>query len=140
MDENYHLKVCDFGTANLLDPEALKVDVTKIDALRDRTRSRKDAGSFVGTEEYVSPEVIQDKESSHPADFWALGIMIYQFFTGKTPFKGATEYLTFQNILNLQLTFPKSVPDDAADLISKLLVVEPSQRLGCGKPGSANDL
>jgi 3-phosphoinositide dependent protein kinase-1 len=45
------------------------------------------------------------KEVTYASDLWSLGIMIYQFFTGKTPFKGLTEYLTFENIINSEINF-----------------------------------
>lgn len=45
-------------------------------------------GSFVGTEDYVAPEIIQNEECSFASDLWSLGVIIYQIFTGKTPFKG----------------------------------------------------
>lgn len=55
-------------------------------------------GSFVGTEDYVSPEVIANQEPSFATDLWSLGVIIYQFFTGRTPFKGAAPFYTFENI------------------------------------------
>lgn len=68
---------------------------------------------MVGTEEYVSPEILQKKQVTYSTDLWSLGIMIYQFFTGLTPFKGTSEYITFENIINQEISFPDgvSVPD-----------------------------
>jgi serine/threonine protein kinase len=45
----------------------------------------------VGTVEYISPEAIKGEEPSFASDLWSLGIIIYLIFTGKTPFKGATD-------------------------------------------------
>lgn len=59
-------------------------------------------GSFVGTEDYVAPEVIKSEHSSFSADLWSLGVIVFQLITGKTPFKGNTEYTTFENILACQ--------------------------------------
>jgi serine/threonine protein kinase len=53
----------------------------------------------VGTEDYVSPEIIKNEESTFASDLWSLGIIIYLFFTGKTPFKGITPYYTFEKII-----------------------------------------
>lgn len=70
--------------------------------------------SMVGTEEYVSPEILLKQEVTYATDLWSLGIIIYQLFTRKTPFKGMSEYLTFENILNQEvLSFPESVSTDA---------------------------
>jgi serine/threonine protein kinase len=44
--------------------------------------------SFVGTEQYVSPEVLLDNSHGSPVDLWALGVIVFQLFTGYTPFKG----------------------------------------------------
>lgn len=67
-------------------------------------------GSFVGTEDYICPEIINNQEPTFASDLWSLGVMIYQFFTGKTPFKGATSFYTFENILACEYTIPDSVP------------------------------
>ena len=98
--------------------------------------------TFVGTAEYVSPEVIKDQKAGYGADLWAFGIMLYQMFCGKTPFKGNTTYVTFKNIQKLDITYDEniSISENAKDLIKKILVKEPEKRLGAGEPKSAFDL
>jgi serine/threonine protein kinase len=88
------------------------------------------ATSFVGTAEYVSPEVLNNAGISYTADLWALGCIVYQMLTGRPPFKGASEYLTFQLITSRSLSFPQGFPAAARDLVEGLLQLEPSQRLG----------
>lgn len=56
----------------------------------DANDSSEARNSFVGTEAYVAPEVINNQEASYFADLWSLGVIIYQIFTGKTPFKAST--------------------------------------------------
>jgi len=100
---------------------------------------KKIKNTFVGTAEYVSPEVLNDNEIGYEVDIWAIGIIIYQMFTGYTPFRDKTEYLTFKRIQDLNYSFPIGFPDDAADLIKNLLQIDPTERLGSGSKGSIND-
>ena len=98
--------------------------------------------TFVGTAEYVSPEVIGDQPAGYGADLWAFGIMLYEMFCGRTPFKGENTYVTFKNIEKLEISFPKkiSISENAKDLIKKILIKDPSKRLGAGEPKTELDI
>ncbi|KAI4152932.1 MAG: hypothetical protein L6R39_001713 [Caloplaca ligustica] len=131
LDEHMHVKITDFGTAKLLDSskEAQKSNgVPEAAELLDGSEVNK-ANSFVGTAEYVSPELLRDKTACKASDLWAFGCIIYQLLAGRPPFKAANEYLTFQKILGLDYEFPKGFPEVAKDLVERLLVLEPSSRL-----------
>ena len=67
----------------------------------------------MGTEDYVSPEIIKNEESTFASDLWSLGIIIYLFYTGKTPFKGITPYYTFEKIIACDYLIPDTVPKQA---------------------------
>ncbi|KAL5977400.1 hypothetical protein ACLOJK_021746 [Asimina triloba] len=90
--------------------------------------------SFVGTHEYVSPEVAAGKSHGNAVDWWAFGIFLYELIYGRTPFSGETNEATLRNIVRKPLDFP--VPPEsgsevlARDLISGLLVKDPEKRLG----------
>lgn len=64
--------------------------------------------SFVGTEEYIAPEVIKGCGHTSAVDWWTLGILIYEMLFGTTPFKGKNRNATFANILRDEPGFPDS--------------------------------
>jgi protein-serine/threonine kinase len=61
--------------------------------------------SFVGTEEYIAPEVIKGCGHTSAVDWWTLGILIYEMLYGTTPFKGKNRNATFANILRDEVPF-----------------------------------
>ncbi|PGH26958.1 AGC/RSK/RSK-UNCLASSIFIED protein kinase [Polytolypa hystricis UAMH7299] len=63
--------------------------------------------SFVGTEEYIAPEVIKGDGHTSAVDWWTLGILIYEMLYGTTPFKGKNRNATFANILRDDVPFPE---------------------------------
>ncbi|TKY48476.1 Phototropin-1 protein [Spatholobus suberectus] len=90
------------------------------------------SNSFVGTEEYIAPEIITGSGHTSAVDWWALGVLIYEMLYGYTPFRGKTRQKTFANILHKDLKFPKSKPVSlqARQLIYWLLHRDPKDRLG----------
>ncbi|XP_039014732.1 phototropin-2-like isoform X2 [Hibiscus syriacus] len=91
-----------------------------------------ESNSFVGTEEYIAPEIITGAGHSSTIDWWSLGILLYEMLYSRTPFRGKNRQKTFYNILNKELTFPSSIPVSLAarQLINALLNRDPSGRLG----------
>ncbi|KAL3690965.1 hypothetical protein R1sor_004616 [Riccia sorocarpa] len=87
------------------------------------------AHSFVGTEEYVAPEIVWGKGHGLPVDWWTLGVLLYELFYGKTPFKGVNRKETFYNVLCKRADFP-GPQSNLTDLMDKLLQKEPEKRLG----------
>ena len=135
LDDQMHVKITDFGTAKLLkDPRAPK-EANPIDQGGSSNPSQREdnddgrAASFVGTAEYVSPELLTHKSAGKASDLWAFGCIIYQLFAGRPPFKAGSEYLTFQKIVNLEYEFPPGFPPAARDLIERCLVLDPARRL-----------
>ena len=126
LDDQMHVKITDFGTAKLLkDPFARDANGNpNMEGCEDDR-----AASFVGTAEYVSPELLTDKNACKASDLWAFGCIIYQLLCGRPPFKAANEYLTFQKIVQLDYEFPAGFPQTARDLVERLLVHDPQLRL-----------
>ncbi|CAN8253145.1 unnamed protein product [Cochlearia groenlandica] len=98
------------------------------------------SNSFVGTEEYIAPEIIKGDGHTSAIDWWALGILLYEMLYGRTPFRGKNRKRTFANILHKDLTFPSSIPVSLVcrQLINSLLNRDPSSRLG--SKGGANEI
>ncbi|RLV85784.1 Serine/threonine-protein kinase PKH3 [Meyerozyma sp. JA9] len=134
---DFNLKITDFGAAKLLgeeDDNEEKIEYNGINsngspgANASVDDSRK--GSFVGTAEYVSPELLKHNICGFEADVWALGCILYQLFHGQPPFKGSTEYLTFEKIINVDYSYRQGyvLPPDVTSLIDQILVADPSAR------------
>ena len=117
-----HLKLIDFGSAYCLDST--------------EDHRGESSSALVGTAEYVAVEILEHRdEITHGVDLWAFGCILYQMCTGKTPFRGASEYLTFQNILQGEIEYEgfESLPSggkDARDLVERLLQRDPMARIG----------
>ncbi|CAI0375102.1 unnamed protein product [Linum tenue] len=87
--------------------------------------------SFVGTHEYLAPEIIKGEGHGSAVDWWTYGIFLYELLFGKTPFKGSGNRATLFNVVGQPLRFPEApvVSFAARDLIRGLLVKEPQHRL-----------
>ncbi|KAL2358283.1 serine/threonine-protein kinase-like protein nrc-2 [Cryomyces antarcticus] len=91
--------------------------------------------SFVGTEEYIAPEVIKGCGHTSAVDWWTLGILMYEMLYGTTPFKGKNRNATFANILRDDVPFPEGssappVSNLCKSIIRKLLIKDELRRLG----------
>ncbi|XP_042720061.1 3-phosphoinositide-dependent protein kinase 1 isoform X1 [Lagopus leucura] len=124
LNEDMHIQITDFGTAKVLSA--------------DSRQAR--ANSFVGTAQYVSPELLTEKSACKSSDLWALGCIIYQLVAGLPPFRAGNEYLIFQKIIKLEYDFPEKFFPKAKDLVEKLLVLDATKRLGCEEMGGYGPL
>uniref|UniRef100_A0A182K126 3-phosphoinositide-dependent protein kinase 1 n=1 Tax=Anopheles christyi TaxID=43041 RepID=A0A182K126_9DIPT len=94
------------------------------------TRPPNKRRSFVGTAQYVSPEILTGTPSSPASDLWSYGCTIYQMVCGVSPFRAASEYLIFKMILRCQVSYADSFDHLAKDLVTRLLQLEQYKRLG----------
>jgi serine/threonine protein kinase len=88
--------------------------------------------SLVGTPDYVAPEICLSQPHSFSVDYWSLGAVIYEFIYGTPPFHAEDENETVRRVVPGHFRFPRD-PDVSAtgkDLLTKLLQVEPTRRLG----------
>ncbi|KAK1323926.1 Serine/threonine-protein kinase KIPK [Acorus calamus] len=93
------------------------------------------SNSFVGTHEYLAPEIIRGDGHGSSVDWWTFGIFLYELLYGRTPFKGSDNEETLANVVTMSLRFPENptVGFQAQDLIRGLLVKAPEGRLGSAK-------
>ena len=112
LDEQGHIKLTDFGLSKIVN------DINK-----DKTYT------ICGTPEYVAPEVLLNKGYNKSADWWSLGIVLYEMLCGETPFKEARERLDI-NIYYKPIYQNKLISDTAFDLIQKLCEINVNLRLG----------
>ncbi|KAL1518079.1 hypothetical protein ABEB36_001758 [Hypothenemus hampei] len=119
-DQNFHIIITDFGSAKIQEKNEEKSIET----------DKKRKNSFVGTAQFVSPEMLQECKSTKASDLWALGCIVFQMSSGQMPFTGGSEYLIFQKILKLEYKFPDGFNERVKDFVEKLLVIEPNKRLG----------
>ena len=131
-----HIKLADFGLSAAAAGGVSGASTD--DGARDGAHRETVVATAVGTPDYLSPELLEQGGYSYEADFWAIGVVLYQFLVGETPFAADSLQKTFARILRLDCYFPSAddVCADAADLLPQLLVLEPARRLG-GSGGAA---
>ncbi|KAM3161258.1 Rim15 [Lachancea thermotolerans] len=102
----------------------------------DDSRTEK---KFFGTPDYLAPETIKGTGETDCSDWWSVGCMLFEFFFGYPPFHAPTVEEVFSNILAGKIDWPEFpdaetereyIPPEAKDLVEKLLVVDPNERLG----------
>ncbi|KAK6121954.1 hypothetical protein DH2020_044308 [Rehmannia glutinosa] len=121
----------------LLDAEghAMLTDFGLAKEFNEETRSN----SMCGTVEYMAPEIILGKGHNKAADWWSVGILLYEMLTGKPPFVGGNRHKIQQKILKDKVKLPPFLSSDAHALIKGLLQKEVNRRLGSG-PGGSDEL
>jgi len=94
--------------------------------------------TFVGTTEYLAPEILRQRGYTKAVDWWSLGVLLYEMVVGSPPFYSKNRQLTFRLILSAELNFPEGMDAQCVHLIRALLTREPKKRLGSGSHGAAD--
>ncbi|KAF8133910.1 kinase-like protein [Boletus edulis] len=86
--------------------------------------------TLCGTLDYLPPEMVEGREHNEKVDYWALGVLTYEFMVGKPPFEDRNSVnATYRRIAKVDLRIPSHISPEARDLISKLLKYNPEERL-----------
>ena len=85
---------------------------------------------LIGSAQYVSPEMLTDRNVTFSNDLWAFGVMVYQMIAGSTPFFARTEYLIFKKIKSIDINYNEDFDTISRNFIMKILKLNPSERLG----------
>uniref|UniRef100_A0A8C2HJN3 non-specific serine/threonine protein kinase n=1 Tax=Cyprinus carpio TaxID=7962 RepID=A0A8C2HJN3_CYPCA len=127
-----HIKLTDFGLS--------KIGLMNMTTNLYEGHIEKDTREFIdkqvcGTPEYIAPEVILRQGYGKPVDWWAMGVILYEFLVGCVPFFGDTPEELFGQVVSDEIIWPDgddALPVDAQDLITRLLNQNAQERLGRG--------
>ena len=110
LNEGIVAKLTDFGWSNYIQED-------------------KERKTVCGTPIYLAPEIIKEQGHDERVDIWCIGVLLFELINGTVPFKGNDIETLKSNILHLRIAWPKEMNPDAKDLISKILKLDPSQRI-----------
>ncbi|XP_046871513.1 LOW QUALITY PROTEIN: protein kinase C theta type [Hypomesus transpacificus] len=112
LDSEGHIKIADFGMC------------------KENMQEESRTSTFCGTPDYIAPEILLGQKYGSSVDWWSFGVLLYEMLLGQSPFHGHDEEELFQSIRTDDPCYPRWLTKDAKDILVKLFVREPEQRLG----------
>ena len=106
-----HIKLIDFSSAK-------------------KIRASERSNTSCGSPAYMAPEIISGVGHTKAVDWWAFGVLLYEMLVGLPPFYDEDPQQLYAKILTSSVTFPRHIEEQAQDLITNLLQVNPELRLG----------
>jgi len=118
-----HAKILDFGLAKMASvPKPVSADSQ---TLADAALNLTSPGTALGTVAYMSPEQVRGKELDGRTDLFSFGVVLYEMATGMLPFRGETQGVITEAILNRAPTAPirlnPDIPHEIERIVHKLL-------------------
>jgi len=104
-----HIQLTDFGSGVIID----NIESLPQSNIDEEKKSLKRTNSFVGTAQFVAPEILKRGAIHVGSDLWSLGCIIYQMATGKHLFRGHHEY----DIYNAVVRVSYKLPEDFSPLL-----------------------
>ena len=111
IDGQGHLRLADFGLA------------------KENTTQINPSMSFCGSPAYIAPEILNRAGAWKALDSYSIGVNLFEYLTGKPPFYDDDIEVLYSNILQGKLRFPDGMDETAKDLISKIICINPDERL-----------
>ncbi|KAM6896755.1 protein kinase C theta type [Lycodopsis pacificus] len=112
LDSEGHIKIADFGMC------------------KENMQEESRTSTFCGTPDYIAPEILLGQKYNSSVDWWSFGVLLYEMLIGQSPFHGSDEEQLFQSIRTDNPAYPRWLTKDAKDILIKLFVREPEERLG----------
>ncbi|XP_028254648.1 protein kinase C theta type isoform X2 [Parambassis ranga] len=112
LDSDGHIKIADFGMC------------------KENMQEDSRTSTFCGTPDYIAPEILLGQKYSSSVDWWSFGVLLYEMLIGQSPFHGRDEEELFQSIRTDNPVYPSWLNKTAKDILIKLFVREPEERLG----------
>ncbi|VDL95755.1 unnamed protein product [Schistocephalus solidus] len=131
MDCEGHIKLTDYGMC------------------KEGISETNTTSTFCGTPNYIAPEILRGESYSFSVDWWALGVLMFEMVSGRSPWEGVgqsenpdqnTEDYLFRVILNNPIRYPRSVSVQTTNILQRFLNKDPMERLGCPPHSSFADI
>lgn len=137
IDADGHLQLVDFGFAKKIHDRTPPKHSSHGNASGADTQQTGETYTLCGTPEYLAPEVIRNTGHGTAVDWWAFGILIYEFLVGQPPFWDQNPMKIYEQIVEGKVRYPSAMGKDARDIIAGLCTVDVTKRLGNMAGGAA---
>ena len=117
LNENGYLTLIDFGNCKIIEDD------------------QELESSFVGSPDYISPEIISGEGHNKMTDWWSFGVLLYEILHGEPPFHDEKIERCFDLITTSKVRFNAKIilTEQTKDLILRLLNKNPNERIGRGE-------